>query len=360
MTLIFADGFDQYTNTSDAVSEVAGSVERYTTWQLGRLGFSTAITRFGEGQSLYFTISGLPIFDKIYPSANVGFMSFSVYLNENYTAAPTYGARIRWREVTNNITLCTMYLRTNGNIEFNAGTFSDPVAVTASAVILPNQWTDLEIKTEFNTTSGVFEIKRAGEVILTYNGPTTVSDAGMFSNQFFCEGGRNTMFFDNWVTWNNKNEGDGFTDYKGNYRCQTFYPTSALGLTISTSTPSSDYVLVGDDAEIALRNSNTTTSYVAISSATSRVDMYFEGTVSAATSSIEFLQPYQFFRRDSTNDAQNSRIFVELSGVQTYSNTLSPGTVWQYGLFTKFDDEDGNPITNTKLQSVKIGLTRQI
>jgi hypothetical protein len=293
MAVIWMDGFDTYTATTEVAARYAGATSSVT--------LSTTGSRFGgpcyfpgtTGLTVNFTHSGSAasiVGATVLPPGTTNAL-FSFYNTTFSTSTP---------ELT--------LVNDTGTVKLYRGSNIGTLLATAAATYTTGVWRHYEIKVTIADAGGTVEVRIDGTVALTFTGDTrqsTTGTAGVDRITFGGASNSNGAWDDIYIL---DASGSVANDFIGDVRVNTLAPTSDAAVQFTRSTGASNYLCV-DEGKM-----NSDTDYVE-SATVGHIDRYGYADLAASVATVYAVQPTTWCRKtDATARTMRNKL---VSGATT-------------------------------------------
>lgn len=306
MAVLYLDGFDTYTSTTEVAARYAGTTSN--------VALSTTGSRFATpcyfpnttGLTINFTHSG----------------SAATVIGATALAHGGSGALIQFLNTTASTTTPELTLvNDGGTVKMLRGTISGTLLATAAATYTTGIWRHYEIKATIADAGGTVELRIDGAVALTFTGDTRQSSTGTAGlDRIVFVGSSSTV-----GAWDDiyilDASGSVGADFLGDVRVNTLAPTSDASVQFTKSTGASNFSCV-DETKM-----NSDTDYVE-SATVGHIDRYGYTDLAAGVATVYAVQPITWCRKTDAT-ARTMRNKVVSGGTTSNGSSFALTTTYQ-------------------------------
>lgn len=293
MAVIWMDGFDTYTATTEVAARYAGTTSSVT--------LSATGSRFA-GPCYFPNTAGLTV--NITHSGSAATIVGGTALPAGTTNPILQFFNTTASVVTPELTL----INDTGTVKLYRGSSSGTLLATAAGNYTTGVWRHYEVKATVADAGGTVEVRIDGVVALTFTGDTrqsTTGTAGVDRIVFWGSSSSLGAWDDIYIL---DTSGSVANDFLGDVRVNTLAPTSDAAVQFTRSTGASNYLCV-DETKM-----NSDTDYVE-SATVGHIDRYGYTDLAASVATVYAVQPTTWCRKtDATARTMRNKV---VSGATT-------------------------------------------
>ena len=290
MALIWADGFERYSNATEMAKVWANGADSFST---GRIQGTCAVMTGGNDDYGYYQTVARVAPTAALGNATSGYIGFGVKMDDVSETGINF-FQLRDLYVSNGQHL---------NLRVEAGflkLYRNATLIATGGSFAANVWYYIEIYWNIHASTGTCTIKRDGATDISFTGNTYAGTGGTYVNTIaIWSGNANTKRYDDMYISN--------SEFLGNFRTVRLTPNAAGDTTQWTANAGLNYAAVDDAA------TDSDTTYVSAST-TDNIDLYnFTSPVHSGTTILGVDVRYDY--RREVSDTNFAPLFKTASGI---------------------------------------------
>lgn len=287
MSLLFVEGFDHYA-IADATKK----------WDAGGVSGSSIVAGRVDGSAWSVGTTTMYL-QKIFSASNETEMIVGFAIKS--TSYTTFSGLATFYTVAGVAQLSLSCNSTTGILSVRRGDYSAATIVDTGRALTANNWNYIEMRVLFSQTVGEVEIRVNGEVWANSTGLDTCADTNVGAGILRLGNGTaalNSAIYDDLYII--KKDGSGSTDFLGDVRVKTLFPTANGTTTQLTPSAGTNYENV-DDATAETTNYNSST-------VAGNKDLYTTGDLTVTGGTVYGLQVVSWAAKDNTGTRSVSNV----------------------------------------------------